>query len=139
MQKATILYDASCRFCNRSKRLGERLDWLGHFQWTPSPQRMGAIVLLDGPAEHRGWRAVKRMALWTPATYLAATLAAALLTLAGLTPPLAIAAIASALMVMFSPLSNPLGDPAYAWVARNRLRIMGEEQCEWKPPTGDPR
>lgn len=139
MPKATILYDAGCRFCTRSKRLGERLDWLGRFQWTPSPQRMGAIVLLDGSAEHRGWRAVKRMALWTPATYLAAALAAALLIAFGLTPLLALAAPAATLALIFSPLSNPLGDPAYTWVARNRLRIMGEEQCEWKPPTGDPR
>jgi hypothetical protein len=37
------------------------------------------------------------------------------------------------LIALFSPLSNPVGDPLYAWVARNRLRIMGAEQCEWKP------
>jgi predicted DCC family thiol-disulfide oxidoreductase YuxK len=70
MAKATVFYDAGCRFCTRSRRLGERLDWLGHFQWTPSTQSMGAIVLVIAGSEHRGWRAVKRMAAWTPLTYL---------------------------------------------------------------------
>ena len=134
MMRATVIYDAGCRFCTRSKRLGERLDWLGIFNWTPSEQSMGAIVLVMGGAEYRGWRAVKRMAAGTPLTYLEAAAVSMLLLLAGVPWPWALAAPAIGLIALFSPLSNPLGDPAYAWVARNRLRIMGAEQCEWKPP-----
>lgn len=134
MTRATVIYDSGCRFCNRSKRLGERLDWLGLFQWTPSQQSMGAIVLVAGGVEYRGWRAVKRMAAGTPLTYLVAAALCALLAIGGVPWPWALGVPAIGLIVLFSPLSNPVGDPAYAWVARNRLRIMGAEQCEWKPP-----
>lgn len=139
MGKAKVFYDAGCRFCTRSKRLGERLDWLGHFEWTPSPTPQGAIVLLDGAREHRGWRAVKRMAAWTPATYLGLAAVAGGLILAGAAAATAAAVCGLALAAVLSPLSNPLGDAAYAWVARNRLRIMGAETCEWKPPGERPR
>lgn len=134
MGRATVIYDSGCRFCNRSKRLGERLDWLGLFQWTPSQQSMGAIVLVSDGVEYRGWRAVKRMAAGTPLTYLVTAALSALLVFAGVPLTWAIAVPVIGLIALISPLSNPLGDPAYAWVARNRLRIMGAEQCEWKPP-----
>ena len=135
MAKAIVIYDSGCRFCTRSKRLGERLDWVGLFDWTPSQQRMGAIVLVTGGVEYRGWRAVKRMAAGTPLTYLATAAISGLLVFAGVPWQWALAAPVVGLIALFSPLSNPLGDPAYAWVARNRLRIMGAEQCEWKPPS----
>lgn len=134
MGKATVMYDAGCRFCIRSKRLGERLDWLGHFHWTPSPTPQGAIVLRDGSREHRGWRAVKRMAAWTPATYLGLAAAVGVLSLAGVPASAAAAGCGLVFAAGLSPLSNRVGDAAYAWVARNRLRIMGAESCEWKPP-----
>ncbi|MEP7364625.1 MAG: hypothetical protein ABI972_15320, partial [Acidobacteriota bacterium] len=84
--------------------------------------------------EYRGWRAVKRMAAGTPLTYLVTAALSALLVFAGVPLTWAIAVPVIGLIALISPLSNPLGDPAYAWVARNRLRIMGAEQCEWKPP-----
>jgi predicted DCC family thiol-disulfide oxidoreductase YuxK len=134
MTRATVIYDSGCRFCNRSKRLGERLDWLGVFQWTPSQQSMGAIVLRMGGVEYRGWRAVKRMAAGTPLTYMVTAALCGLLAWTGVPLPWAISIPVVGLVALLSPLSNLLGDPAYAWVARNRLRIMGAEQCEWKPP-----
>ena len=135
MHRATVIYDAGCRFCTRSKRLGERLDWLRLFNWTPSQQSMGAIVLRMGGVEFRGWRAVKRMAAGTPLTYLVTAALCGVLTIAGVPAVWALAVPFFGLALLLSPLSNPLGDPAYAWVARNRLRIMGAEQCEWKPPS----
>ena len=96
---------------------------------------MGAIVLVSNGVEYRGWRAVKRMAAGTPLTYLVAATIAILLWLAGVSWSWAATVLVIGLIVLFSPLSNPIGDPAYAWVARNRLRIMGAEQCEWKPPS----
>ena len=139
----TIFYDGDCGFCMRSVRLVQSLDWLRRFRydtlqssaakqaglWSPTAASSGChempdemIVQAPGrkgwDARHwGGWRAVKRIGFRLPIFY--AMLVGAVI----LSPWLA-----AAILVMLTPIGNPLGSAAYRWIARNRHRIPGN-QC----------
>ncbi len=102
----TVLYDARCRFCRRSRRIGEALDWLGAMRWQPAPEAQGSIVVLNGARRLVYWPAVKAIGLRLPLLWLL------------IVPVLA-----------FLPFFDPIGDRVYRWIAANRYRLGGD-LCE---------
>jgi predicted DCC family thiol-disulfide oxidoreductase YuxK len=132
---ATVFYDHDCGFCTRSKRLAERLDWLGLMRWVPSAssearaagidpaQADRAMQMISGGRRVSGFHAVKRIALRVPITWMA--IAAAL----WISPWFALL-----FAFLLSPLFTPLGERGYAWIARNRHRLMKGGACELPKP-----
>ena len=124
MQKRsrTVIFDGDCGFCQRSIRLGKRLDWLGKMEWISrlSPgvkerfpqlkdeetQNRMVSIRPDGEA-YGGFYAVRDIALHLPLTFLPA-------------------------LLLYIPGVSLLGVPAYKWIAKNRHRFGGSsgESCE---------
>jgi len=104
----TVLYDARCNFCRRSKRIGEALDWLRLTRWVPNTSAQGSIVV-ERPGGERlmYWRAVKAIAARLPLVWIAILPALALL-----------------------PIFNPIGDRVYKWIAANRHRWGASDSCD---------
>lgn len=123
---AVIIFDGDCGFCTRSVRLGQSLDWLKTLRWLPrfSDEAMKLSVPLEaseralqmvcGDSVFAGWRALKRMAVRFPLFWMVCA------GLVWLTPWSALV-----IAIGLSPVANWIGDPVYAWIARNRLRIAG--------------
>lgn len=115
-----VIYDDTCGFCTRSARLGRALDWLRRFDWLP---RSSPRVLEQYPQAHPD-QTERRMAAIAPDGGLRLGFYAVreiwlrepLLFLGGL--------------VMWLPLVDRLGVPAYDWVARNRHRLGGSNACQ---------
>jgi predicted DCC family thiol-disulfide oxidoreductase YuxK len=103
----TILYDARCNFCRRSKRIGEALDWLRLTKWIPNHAAQGSIVVERAGERLMYWRAVKAIALRLPLVWLLVVPAVALL-----------------------PVFNPIGDRLYRWIAANRYRWGSVDSCD---------
>jgi len=133
----SIIFDGDCGFCTRSVRFGQRLDWLKTLRWLPrfseEAGKLGvpleaserAIQMVQGSKVYAGWRALKRMAIRFPLFWM---VCAALI---WLTPWSALVILAG-----LSPLANVIGDPVYAWIARNRMRISGSTcALPQRPPT----
>ncbi|MBX9602731.1 MAG: DUF393 domain-containing protein [Bryobacteraceae bacterium] len=132
---ATVFYDHDCGFCTRSKRLAESLDWLRQMRWVPSasseaatagiqPAESGrAMQMVSGGKRFAGFHAVKRIALRVPITWIG--IAAAL----WISPWFALL-----FAFLLSPLFTPVGERAYAWIARNRRRLMKGGACELPKP-----
>lgn len=102
----TVLYDARCNFCRRSRRISEALDWFGMMNWQPAPEAQGSIVVVKGGDRLMYWQAVKTMGLRMPLMWL-------------LVLP----------VIAFLPLFDPIGDRVYRWIAANRYRLGGE-RCD---------
>lgn len=124
--QATVIYDGDCGICTRSMRIVTALDHLRLLRWIPlqgqEAQALGipreemerALQLVAGRHRTAGFSAFKRIFLRLPLFWILAGLAV-WLTLWSL---LAIA-------LLFSPLSNPVGNRVYEWIARNRYRFPG--------------
>jgi predicted DCC family thiol-disulfide oxidoreductase YuxK len=122
----TVIYDGDCGLCTRVKQTVEALDWLGTMRWIPShtaeAKRFGiapeqlqqAVYLVSGNGQSSGFAAVQGMLTRLPLTYFVLAFVIAKKPWTAL-----------AFAFLFSPLSNPIGQPAYDWVARNRYRIAG--------------
>ncbi|MEO8025667.1 MAG: DUF393 domain-containing protein [Bryobacteraceae bacterium] len=137
----SIIYDGDCGFCTRSVRTGMALDWLKTLRWLPrfsdEAMKLGvsleaserALQMVQGTTVYSGWRAIKRMALRFPLFWIFAALATWLWPWSALVIALGL-----------SPLANPIGDPVYAWIARNRMRISGGAcALPERPPAERPR
>ncbi len=137
---AIMIFDGDCGFCTRSVRIGQSLDWLKTLRWLPrfsdEAAKLGvpleaserALQMVLGTQVYSGWRAIKRMAVRFPLFWIACA------ALVWLTPW-------SALVIALglSPLANFIGDPVYAWIARNRMRISGSAcALPQRPPTSTP-
>jgi predicted DCC family thiol-disulfide oxidoreductase YuxK len=133
---ATVIYDSDCGICTTAKRTVEALDHFRTMRWVsqfspeaaasgvPVEDMLGAVQWLGkGPRRH-GYAALKRIAARLPLFWLAVT------GLAWLSPWTLLAPA-----FFFSPLSNALGNRAYAWIARNRYRLPGST-CR---PGSEPR
>ena len=121
-----VIYDGDCGICTRVKEIAESLDWLGTMRWLPSYSEEAvsygirrenlerAVYLVTGSRTASGFAAVQGMLLRMPVTYFVAAFIVA-------KKPW------TALLFAFllSPLADPLGQPAYELVARNRYRIAG--------------
>jgi predicted DCC family thiol-disulfide oxidoreductase YuxK len=121
-----IIYDGDCGLCTRVADAINALDWFGTMRWMPlqSPEaaRYGiprerleqSVYLVSGNSHSHGFAAVQRILLRVPLTYAVAAYAIAKKPWSALL-----------FAFLFSPLSAPIGEPAYEWVSRNRYRISG--------------
>jgi predicted DCC family thiol-disulfide oxidoreductase YuxK len=103
MTTMTVLYDGRCTFCQRSRRMGEALDWLKLTRWVPNTEAQGSIVVEKGGQRLIYWQAVKAIALKMPLIWLLILPALAML-----------------------PIFDPIGDRVYRWIAANRYRLGGD-------------
>ncbi|MGH9665476.1 MAG: thiol-disulfide oxidoreductase DCC family protein [Bryobacteraceae bacterium] len=121
-----VIYDADCGFCARSKNVIAHLDFFRAMRWIPlqSAEAAGhaipreelerALYLIRGRRRWAGFSAFKRIFARLLPFWLLAALAV------WITPWSVLA-----LLLLFSPLSNPAGNHVYDWIARNRYRIPG--------------
>src|SRR5947209_20100163 len=122
----TVLYDSDCGVCNRVRRIVEALDWLGTMRWVPNrsaeAERFGipqehldhAVYLISDGRQAAGFRAVQRVLTRLPLAWMIAALVVA-------KRPWTAVLFA----FLLSPIAEPVGQPAYDWVARNRYRLPG--------------
>jgi predicted DCC family thiol-disulfide oxidoreductase YuxK len=140
--RVTVLYDGDCGFCFRTRRWMERFDLEKLFVWTPFQQaenlygisqeslRQRLYVVTD-EKKYSGFRAFRIIALYNPLAYF--------LMLGALMLPQSAylyhrSWVAIFFAIFFSPLFVPVGETAYAWIARNRHRILSGEVCVVEPP-----
>jgi predicted DCC family thiol-disulfide oxidoreductase YuxK len=140
--KVTVLYDADCGFCARTRRWMERFDLEKLFAWKPFQQAEDLhgisqealrqrLHLVTEEKKYSGFRAFKIMLLYNPLTYF--------VMLGALMLPQSVylrhrSLVAVFFLLFFSPLFDPIGETAYAWIARNRHRILSGESCVVEPP-----
>jgi predicted DCC family thiol-disulfide oxidoreductase YuxK len=135
----TVIYDGDCGFCERTRRWFGRLDLEGTFRWLPSQSGAGAaygitgemarqrVYLAAGGKVYSGFRAFRMMLLYNPAAYLVAY---AVLAAPGAGDSKFRNVTVAALLVLFSPLFAPVGEAAYAVVARNRHKLSRNSRCQ---------
>lgn len=126
----TVIWDGECGFCARSKNQISRFDWDGILQWVPQQTGIGerwgltretlanAMYSVSGGTIRSGYAAFRSMAVLLPAFWYTALAAVVL------APRPAVIA----LLLFLTPLSNPVGEAVYRWVARNRHRF-GDQSC----------
>jgi predicted DCC family thiol-disulfide oxidoreductase YuxK len=139
----TVLYDGDCGFCFRTRGWMERFDLEKLFIWIPFQQAKDLhgispddlrkrLYLVADEKKYSGFGAFKMMLLYNPLTYFAMLIA--------LMMPQSMylhhrSWVAVLLLLFFSPLFVPVGEAAYALVARNRHRILSGETCVLEPPS----
>lgn len=139
--QVNVLYDGDCGFCFRTRRWMERFDLEKLFVWEPFQQakdlhgisqealRQRLYLVTEGK-KYSGFRAFKIMLLYNPLTYFAM--------LTALMFPQSVylhhrSWVAIFFLLFFSPLFVPIGETAYAWIARNRHRILNGASCVVEP------
>jgi predicted DCC family thiol-disulfide oxidoreductase YuxK len=138
-----VLYDGDCGFCTRTRRWMERFDLESLFVWRPFQQAKDLygisqealrqrLYLVTEKKQYSGFGAFKIMALYNPLTYFV-MLVALMLPQAAYLRHRSWAAVF--FLLFFSPLFVPVGEAAYAWIARNRHRILSGESCAVEPPS----
>jgi predicted DCC family thiol-disulfide oxidoreductase YuxK len=138
----TVLYDDDCGFCTRTRAWMERFDLEKLLVWKPfqkakelygisQDELRQRLYLVTEGRKYSGFRAFKIMALYNPLTYFF------LLTAVMLPQSVYLhhrSLVAICLLLFFSPLFAPVGEAAYALVARNRHRILTGSTCAIEPP-----
>ncbi len=117
----TVIFDGDCGFCQRSIRLGKKLDWFKKIEWlarlggdtkerfpqlsAEETQNRMVSIRPDGKT-YGGFFAVRDIARHLPLTFLPA-------------------------LFLYIPGISFLGVPAYRWIAQNRHRFGGKtgESC----------
>ncbi len=133
-----VLYDGDCRFCTRTRRFFERIDFDRTFRWIAFGESKAHHGIHETALEQSihvfdrgtstGFVAFKKLVLRLPAVLLIATLVMALGTRA--TGPLLwpFRGLAALLLIVFMPPLEPIGEAAYRLVSRNRHRL-GSPKC----------
>jgi predicted DCC family thiol-disulfide oxidoreductase YuxK len=132
-----VLYDRDCGFCTRTRRIMERCDIDKQFSWQPFQQAEDLhgisgeelrhrLHVIAGQKKYSGFAAFKMIALYNPITYFLM-----LLPLLPLQPWYSNyrSWLAVSLLLFFSPLFAPIGEAAYARVARNRHGVQSGGRC----------
>ena len=121
-----VLYDGRCSMCRFSGRVVRSLDWLQQMWWipfqSPEAERFGipldvlenTMCAVGGKRYWFGFAAWKQVLLRLPISYL---LIGASAFVSPWVLPLWVA--------FFIPLTSPIGERVYQWVARNRHRVPG--------------
>ncbi|MBI2688569.1 MAG: DUF393 domain-containing protein [Acidobacteria bacterium] len=135
--RITVIWDGSCGFCRRTKELLERIDFDLVFDWRPLQSNIGdRYGLTKDQLKHAlhaagpgwllgGYSAVRRMLLYLPLFSMT------VLTAIALSPsPVARRAVAGTVIVFLLPISNPIGNLIYGWIARHRHELLAGETCE---------
>ena len=132
-----VIWDGSCGFCRRTKEFVQKLDFDPVFEWRPLQSNVGDQYGLTkaqlkqalhaaGPGWLlAGYSAVRRMILHMP--LFAMVLVAAV----AFSPcPLARRLVVGATLLFLLPVSNPIGNLIYGWIARHRHELLAGETCE---------
>jgi predicted DCC family thiol-disulfide oxidoreductase YuxK len=133
----TVIWDGSCGFCRRSKELFQKLDFDPVMQWRPLQSNIGDQYGLTKAALKQalhaagpgwvlaGYSAVRRMIVHLPlfAYVLTATIAVA-------PGPAFRRAVVTLALLFLLPVSNPIGNLVYGWIARHRHELLAGETCE---------
>lgn len=135
--KILVIWDGSCGFCRRTKELLQKLDFDPVFEWRPLQSNVGDQYGLTkaqlkqalhaaGPGWLlAGYSAVRRMILHLP--LFAMVLVAAV----AFSPcPLARRLVVGGTLLFLLPVSNPIGNLIYGWIARHRHELLAGETCE---------
>jgi len=133
----TVIWDGSCGFCRRTKELLQSIDFDPVLSWHPLQSNIGdrfgltkaqlrQALYAAGPGWLlSGYSAIRRMLLHLPVT------PAFLVTAIALAPgPQTRRAFVAIAIFFLSPLSNPICNLAYSWVARHRHELLAGETCE---------
>lgn len=136
------IYDGDCGICNRIRAALERLDFDRAFEWRTLQSGIGErfgiaraalekeMYFVAGGRIYAGFRAVKMILLTLPVFHLAVVALIA-------APPAGWGwyrrVVVAALLAFFFPMFNPIGQWAYAWVARNRYRFSSDGACAVEP------
>jgi len=134
----TVIWDGECGFCAQTKGWMQRFDRDGILHWVPQQTNIGdrwglsrellkdAMYSVSGSTIRQGYSAWRAMVVWFPVFWYAALAAVVL------APRPAVVAF----LLFLTPLSNPIGEAVYRWVARNRHRF-GDQTCALPaPPKG---
>jgi len=140
----TVLYDGDCGFCEKTKNLFARFDLEGTFEWVPFQKARNLHGISTDALKERlhfvakgkiyaGYRAFKMMLLYNPLFYLVVTV---ILLAPGRGDSAFRSWFTAAMILLFFPLFNPLGEWLYMRVAGNRHRIVPGSACnvEAAPP-----
>ncbi len=127
-----VLYDGDCGLCKRSKRVLERLDFDHLLTWQPSQKDTHGLqesaleakmhVIVNGDQVFAGYAAFRQILLFSTWFWLTVTVLFA-------APPedwfwwrrIVVVAVVS----LFLPFFQPVGEIVYSWVARNRHILPG--------------
>jgi predicted DCC family thiol-disulfide oxidoreductase YuxK len=133
-----VIYDGECGFCTKSKNLIERFDLENIFRWKPYQSGAGRqfgisdidanrrLYLIVGDKIYSGFRALKMIVLYNPVSYLVTY---TLLAAPGSGDSRFRNILVAVLLIVFSPLFVPVGEAAYAMVARNRYKLSANSTC----------
>jgi predicted DCC family thiol-disulfide oxidoreductase YuxK len=133
----TVIWDGSCGFCRRTKEFLQKIDFDPVFNWRTLQSNVGdqygvtkaqlkQALHAAGPGWLlSGYSAVRRMIIHLP--LFAMTLVAAVALAPG--PQTRRAIVAMALLFLL-PISNPIGNLIYGWIARHRHELLQSETCE---------
>ncbi|MBU8879837.1 DUF393 domain-containing protein [Bacillus sp. FJAT-29790] len=119
--KTIALYDGTCSLCRKSKRIFEKLDWLGKVYWVSLQEyektAQSQVVLFDQMELRKelhiitssgkvlkGYYAIRHILVLFPSTILMG-------------------------VILFIPFSPLIGNPIYKWIAKNRHKFL-KRKCE---------
>jgi len=136
-QAIVVIWDGSCGFCRRTKEILEKVDHEPIFEWHTLQSGIGdrynltreqlkqALYAAGDGWLLNGYSGVRRMILHLPLFWMTA------LTLFALCPnPLSRRIVVTLLILFLTPLSNPIGNLVYGWIARHRHELLASETCE---------
>ncbi|WP_059171472.1 thiol-disulfide oxidoreductase DCC family protein [Bacillus sp. FJAT-27445] len=117
--KLLALYDGNCVLCTKSKAKSQKLDWLGRIKWMSLQEykkeglnpafraldlRRELHLIQEDGTVYKGFFAIRKLLLQFPLTFIPA-------------------------LLLYLPFASKAGIPIYNWIARNRIKWMGEK-CE---------
>ena len=136
-KQLTVIWDGSCGFCRVTKELLQKLDFDPLFHWRPlqsgvgdqyglTKEQLRQALYAAGPGWLlRGYSAIRRMVIHLP--LFAMTITAAIALSPG---PQTRRAIVALVLLYLLPISNPIGNLIYGWIARHRHELLPGETCE---------
>ena len=136
-KQLTVIWDGSCGFCRVTKELLQKLDFDPLFHWRPlqsgigdqyglTKEQLRQALYAAGPGWLlRGYSAIRRMVIHLP--LFAMTITAAIALSPG---PQTRRAIVALVLLYLLPISNPIGNLIYGWIARHRHELLAGETCE---------
>ena len=136
-KQLTVIWDGSCGFCRVTKELLQKLDFDPLFNWRPlqsgagdqyglTKEQLRQALYAAGPGWLlRGYSAIRRMVIHLP--LFAMTITAAIALSPG---PQTRRAIVALVLLYLLPISNPIGNLIYGWIARHRHELLPGETCE---------
>ena len=136
-KQLTVIWDGSCGFCRVTKELLQKLDFDPLFHWRPLQSGIGdqygltkeqlrqALYAAGSGWLLRGYSAIRRMVIHLP--LFAMTITAAIALSPG---PQTRRAIVALVLLYLLPISNPIGNFIYGWIARHRHQLLAGETCE---------